>query len=231
MAKVIAICGYGPGISHAVALRFGAAGFAVALVGRRDESVTKGAAALEKAGIRARGFVCDLGQPSAVLQLTAEVRAVLGPIHVLHWNAYAAVARDLTTCSVEELQYALNVGVVGLNTAVRASLDDLRTQPQSAVLVTGGSLSREDPAMVALAVKFGAGGLAVVKAAQHKLVNVLHEQLKSAGIFVGEVMVAGIVKGTLADRDGRATLEPAHIAETFWELYQTRAAITVVVPS
>jgi NAD(P)-dependent dehydrogenase (short-subunit alcohol dehydrogenase family) len=231
MAKVIAICGYGPGISHAVALRFGAAGFSVALVGRRAESVSQGAAALQKADIRAQGFVCDVGRPETVAPLIAAVRAALGPIHVLHWNAYAPVARDLTTCTSDELQYALNVAVVGFDAAVQASLADLRAQPQSAVLLTGGGLALDNPAMHALAVKFGAGGLAVAKAAQHQLIGVLHAQLQSSGVFAGEVMVCGVVKGTHADRDGTATLEPAHVADKFWDLYQTRAPVTVRVPA
>lgn len=223
------MCGYGPGISHAVAQHFGEQGFGVALAARRADNVERAAKRFVDAGIRARGFACDLARPAAVTQLMADVRATLGPIDVVHWNAYSASAGDLTTCDVRELQATLDVGVVGLTAAVQAALPDLRAQPDAAVLVTGGGLARDDAGMNALASQIGAMGLAVAKAAQHKLVSVLHPLLSQTGVFVGEVMVMGAVKGTAADR-GQASLEPAVIAQRFWELYQARDAACVTVP-
>ena len=44
-------------------------------------------------------------------------------------------------------------------------------------------------------------GLALANAAKHKLVGLLAERLKADGVYVGEVMIAGAVKGTpYADR-------------------------------
>lgn len=43
---------------------------------------------------------------------------------------------------------------------------------------------------------------------------------------VGEVVVAGMVKGTAFDH-GNATLEPAAIAAKFWELYTGRSELSV----
>jgi NAD(P)-dependent dehydrogenase (short-subunit alcohol dehydrogenase family) len=45
MNKTVVVCGYGPGISNAVAERFGAEGFAVALAGRNAARVAAGAKA------------------------------------------------------------------------------------------------------------------------------------------------------------------------------------------
>ena len=41
-------------------------------------------------------------------------------------------------------------------------------------------------------------------------------------------MVLGTVKGTAFDQ-GQATLEPAAIAERFWEIYQARSDVSVMV--
>jgi NAD(P)-dependent dehydrogenase (short-subunit alcohol dehydrogenase family) len=46
MSKTIVICGYGPGISAAVARRFGREGFQVALVARYAQRLAAGVAAL-----------------------------------------------------------------------------------------------------------------------------------------------------------------------------------------
>ena len=220
MAKTILVCGYGPGISSAVARRFGREGYAVALVGRTAERLASGALALEKSGAVAKPFPCDLSDPDAVRKLVAGARATLGPIGVVHWNASGHGAGDLTTAKTSELRGVLDVGVHGLVAAVQEALPDLKAQKGS-VLVTGGGFAYYDAAADAAAANYGAMGLAVAKAAQHKLVGVLHQKLRSEGVYVGEVTVVGLVKGTAWDR-GNATVEPDAVAEKFWDIQKRR---------
>jgi hypothetical protein len=92
---------------------------------------------------------------------------------------------------------------------------------QGAVLVTNGGLAVSDPAVDDAAVQWKAMGLAVTNAAKHKLVGLLSRRLNADGVYVGEVMVKGTVKGTAWD-DGSATLEASRIAEEFWSLYTAR---------
>jgi NADP-dependent 3-hydroxy acid dehydrogenase YdfG len=143
----------------------------------------------------------------------------------VHWNAYAGGAGDLTTAKADELRAVLDVTVHGLLAAVQAALPDLKTE-KGAVLVTGGGFAFYDPSIDAAATQWGAMGLAVGKAAQHKAVGLLHQKLKGDGVYVGEVVVLGIVKGTTFD-SGNATLEPGAIAEKFWELHEQRSETTV----
>jgi len=220
MKKTILICGHGPGISDAVARKFGAEGFAVALAARSADKLDAAVKALGAKGITAAAFPTDFGDLQAVKQLVSSVHAKLGPLNVLHWNAYAFGAGDIAA-DPAELQNSLNVSVTGLWTAVQAAHGDLKEQ-KGAVLVTGGALCFYDPQVDAMAVEYGALGLAVSKAAQHKLTSLLSVSLGKEGIYVGEVVVAsGAVKGTVADQ-GNATLEPGAVAEKFWALYQAR---------
>src|SRR5690606_25813453 len=138
MAKTIVVCGYGTGISAAVADRFGAEGFSVALVARNAERLGRAVEALQAKGVKAAAFPTDLGDPAAVRQLAQRVRAELGPITALHWNAYAGGAGDLLSADVAELRRALDVAVVGLVVLVQEALPDLKQQPGSAILVTNG---------------------------------------------------------------------------------------------
>ncbi|HEY4104239.1 MAG TPA: SDR family NAD(P)-dependent oxidoreductase [Polyangiaceae bacterium] len=225
MAETIVVCGHGPGISDAVARRFGKAGHPVAIVARNAERLSKAASALNQDGIKAQAFSCDLGKPEAVKKLIADVRAALGPIGVLHWNAYIRGAGDLTTSSAEELNAVLGVTVHGLIAAVQASLPDLEAK-KGAVLVTGGGICFYEPGVDSAVVQFSAAGLAIGKAAQHKTVGILTQALKPKGVYVGEVVVSGLVKGT-AFGHGNATLEPSAIAEKFWDLSQKRDAATI----
>ena len=47
MQRTIVVCGYGPGISDAVANKFGGEGFQVALVARNAEKLEKACGAFE----------------------------------------------------------------------------------------------------------------------------------------------------------------------------------------
>ncbi|HVH48037.1 MAG TPA: SDR family NAD(P)-dependent oxidoreductase [Labilithrix sp.] len=179
MKRTIIVCGHGPGISDAVARKFGREGHPVAIVARNADRLATAAKALVDAGLEAKAFACDLGDADAVRRLVGDVRESLGPIGVVHWNAY-----------------------------------------------TGGGLAFYDPKVDAQAVDWNAMGLAIGKAAQHKTVGLLHQRLARDGIYVGEVVVLGLVKGTAWD-SGNATLDPADIANKFWALHEGRTETTV----
>jgi hypothetical protein len=63
-------------------------------------------------------------------------------------------------------------------------------------------------------------GIALANAAKHKLAGLLSQRLKGDGIFVGEVMVRGTIKGTPTDSGN--SIDPSRVADKFWELYRTR---------
>lgn len=225
MKKTIVVCGYGVGISRAVARKFSSEGFQLALVARDAKKLTEAAQSFHDAGVVARAFPCDLSDSNAIAPLLASIRAALGPISVLHWNAHSSLGGDLTTTELADLRKNLDLGVVSLVATVQQLLPDLRAAKDSAaVLITGGGFALYEPQIDKLAAKLGSMGLAVTKAAQHKLTGVLHQKLKDEGIYVGEVNVMGLVKGTSHDR-GNATIEASTVADKFWEIYQARSDV------
>lgn len=225
MKKTIVICGYGTGISHAVARKFGAEGFQLALIARDAKKLADAVRSFEAAGVAARGFPCDLSDNSALPKLFASVREAFGPISVLHWNAHSSLGGDLTQADLAELRTNLSLGVLSLVNAMQLVLPDLReAKGTSAILITGGGYALYEPQIDKLAAKFGGMGLAVTKAAQHKLTGVLHQKLKDEGIYVGEVTVLGLVKGTSHDR-GNATIEASSVADRFWEIFNRRTDV------
>ena len=110
MSKTIVIVGFGPGVSTAVADRFGAAGFAVALIARSEKRLAAAVAMLTAKGISAAAFRADAGDPVAVRAAIAQARAALGPVSVLHWNAFGgaevAARRQLGGGNFRELEPA-----------------------------------------------------------------------------------------------------------------------------
>jgi NAD(P)-dependent dehydrogenase (short-subunit alcohol dehydrogenase family) len=221
MSKTLVVAGYGPGISHAVAERFGKAGFSLAIVARNADRLAKGAARLQSQGFVAAPFAADLSELRAVREVIGKARAALGPITALHWNAATPVAGDLLTAPVEELATALTAGAVGLVAAVQEALPDMRKRTEAAVLVTNGGFALFADPVDEAAVQSGSMGLSVANSAKHKVARLLARRLEREGVFLGEVMVLGTVKGTAWD-NGQATLEASAVAGRFWDLYEKR---------
>jgi len=220
MAKTIIVGGFGPGVANAVAEKFGAEGFTVALVGRNAERLAAGVAALEAKGITAAAFTADLGDPAAAKAVVGAVRAKLGAISVLHWNAYSRAAGDLLNADVAAVHSALDVAVTGLLSAVQEALPDLK-QAKGAILVTNGGLLFDEPSIHDVSVKYGLMGLALGNAAKHKLVGMLAAKLKADDVYVGEVIVTGTIKGSAFDT-GHGNLDGAVVAQKFWDLFMAR---------
>jgi NAD(P)-dependent dehydrogenase (short-subunit alcohol dehydrogenase family) len=217
--------GYGSGISKAVAEKFGAQGFAVALVARGADKLAAGVKELEGKGIKAAGFPANLGDPPAAREAVKKVRAALGPITVLQWTAYAGGAGDLTTAEPEAIRGVLDVGITGFLAAVQEALPDLRKEKEAAVLVANGGLGYFDPKADIAGVQWNAMGTSVVNAAKHKLAGLLFQKLAPDNVYVGEVMVLGSVKGTASD-SGQATIEASAVAAKFWDIYKARGELT-----
>ncbi len=223
--KTIVIAGYGPGISNAVAEKFGAEGFSVALVARNADRLASGVKSLESKGIKAAAFPSDLSDLAATRALIGKVRSALGPITVLHWNAYppANLGGDFLTAKETELQSAMNVALTSLIVALQESIGDMRqNKNDAAVLITNGGLGYFDPKTDEIAVQWGAMSLGVVNSAKHKAAGMLSVRLKEDGIYVGEVMVLSVVKGTAFDRGVGAPLEASTVGDKFWEIYKAR---------
>ncbi|KAJ3117709.1 hypothetical protein HDU96_005839 [Phlyctochytrium bullatum] len=218
MSKVIVVAGYGPGISNGVAAKFSKT-HKVALLARTQEKLDKAAKDLSASGATVKGFAVDLSDPTAVKKTISDIRTSFGTIDILFWNPSPAGALLLNS-TPEQLHSSFNLQVVSLVAAVQAALDDLKAN-KGAVLVTGGGLSLENEYVVKTTVEWNFSTTVSGKAAQRKTVNLLNEELKSHGVYAGEVTVLGAVKGTPFD-NGSATITSEAVAEKFNELYTKR---------
>lgn len=228
MSKVIVIVGFGPGTATSVAEKFGAEGFSVALVARNDERLAAGVSALSPRGIAASGFRADASDPASIRAALKSIRLQMGPITILHWNAYGAEAGDLLTADPEALQRDFNVSVFGLLAATDEVRSDLTGTDDGAILVSTGGLAEVSPEADQAAAALHMEGLALASAAKHKLVGLLAQSLKAEGIYVGEVMTFTTIQGTPGEAPGNS-VNPSVIADKFWQLYQSRGEIRATV--
>jgi NAD(P)-dependent dehydrogenase (short-subunit alcohol dehydrogenase family) len=228
MTKSLVVVGYGPGVSTAVAEKFGAEGFQVALVARGAERLAAGVAALAAKGVKAVAIPADAGDVVSIRSAIQAARGALGPITVIHWNAFGGQDMpDLMEVDATDVGAAFDVAVVGLLAAVQEALPDLVVAGDGAVLVTNGALGLDAPMMDQLALALPAMGVALGNAAKRKLVGMLAAKLAPEGVYVGEVTIAGAVKGTPFAAEGG--IEGATIAEAFWKLYRERGEIRAQV--
>jgi NAD(P)-dependent dehydrogenase (short-subunit alcohol dehydrogenase family) len=224
--SLLIVFGYGPGISHATASRFGREGYSLALVGRDAERLAQGVERLTAEGLEAKAFQSDASDADSILRTVTEIRSDLGTVSALLWTAFGSGGvTDVLTTRPEDVARVLDVGVAGLLACTQALLDDLKASPGAAVLVANGAFGESTPQMDAASKLLNRDGMALANAAKSKLVGLLAERLRDFDIYVGEVTIAGSVAGTATARPG--AIEPTTIAETFWSLTQSRDATRV----
>jgi NAD(P)-dependent dehydrogenase (short-subunit alcohol dehydrogenase family) len=222
MSKTILVVGFGPGISSAVAEKFGAEGFSVGLVARNAGRLAAGVQALKAKRITAAAFPADASDPTSIRAAVAKAQGELGSLTVVHWNAYGgAEAGDLLAVDPASVSKVFDVAVVGLLAAVQEAAPHLK-ETKGAVLVTNGAFGDLTPQMDGYAVSMKAMGVALANAAKAKMVGMLAVSLAEQGVYVGEVTVAGMVAGTAWATGGKDDIAASAIAGKFWDLYTGR---------
>ncbi|KAG2449780.1 hypothetical protein HYH02_005304 [Chlamydomonas schloesseri] len=218
--RVIAVCGYGPGISNSVAELWASHGFSVALLSRTQARLDHGAKEIGAKGGHAKGYAVDLAKPEDVKAVLRRVSQELGAVTVLFWNPASHAWGDVLSLDIETIDHNMQHQVTGLLAAVQEVVPDMASRPGSAILVTGGglSLAAENRALAKAAVAMGGVAVAAGKAAQRALVHSLAEGMAPKGIRVAEVVVLGGVKGSASVGD-RGTVLPEDVATDFWKLY------------
>ncbi len=185
-----------------------------------------GVEALRAKGITAVGFPAHASDPVAISSAIAKARAELDQIGVLHWNAHSGQGLgDLLAADPAIVKNVFDVAIVGLLAAVQEALPNLKEAQDGAVLVTNGAFGELNPAVDAFAIALKAEGVALGNSAKAKLVGLLAARLKGEGVFVGEVTIAGVVRGTGPESPDIPTIEGAAIADAFWRLYKARGDV------
>lgn len=215
----IAIVGAGPGLGAAVARRFGAEGFSVALVSRDQAKLDGLAAELQAGGVVARGYAADVLDPVSLEAALGRAAAELGPVTVLQYSplpsrAYLKPVLEMTPDLALE---ALRFSALGLVHAARAVLPAMRAAGEgSIVLVNGGTSvkARSDFA-----------GTSIAFPAESAYGEMLHDALEGEGIHVVQLVIpGGIPKLRLANGID-------DVAERIWELHRSRGAFrTMLIP-
>lgn len=221
---LLLVVGFGPGNSRAIARRFGSEGWTIALVGRTESRLNDGVAQLAADGITAHAFAGDASSPDSIRATVTRVQGQLGPITSVAFAAYQPVqVGDVLTDQPETVGQVFSIGVTGLLTVVQAALEDLQAAENASVLVVNGALGIHDSKIDRYATSFGGDGVALECAAKSKLVGLLAERMRDQGVFVGEVVINGSIKGS--PYASPTAIDPADVAAQLWDMAQERSEV------
>ncbi|RBP12297.1 NADP-dependent 3-hydroxy acid dehydrogenase YdfG [Roseiarcus fermentans] len=203
---VCAIVGIGPGNGEALARRFSADGYAVALMARRPDLTAALAAELPSA----KAYPCDAADAASVSAAFAQARAELGEVDVLVFNAGSGAWGTIEEVSAEDFERSWRVNALGLFLSAREVIPAMRAGGKGAIIVVGATASRRGVA--------GTAAFAPAKMAQKGLAESMARHLGPAGIHVALIVVDGIVRSPAAqaryaDRPADAFIAPAAVAD------------------
>lgn len=158
------ITGAGSGVGRAVALRFAAEGWRVALVGRSATTLAETATrAGPEAADRVVQFPCDVSAPDEVAAMGAAVLARFGAVDVLVNAAGTNVPRrSFATLSLDDWHAVLATNLHGAYYCVRAFLPGMRGRRTGTIININsdvGQVARELAGPAYVSSKFGLRGL------------------------------------------------------------------------
>jgi len=238
--RVIAVVGAGPGIGEAVARRFVAEGFVVALLARTEDKLqTMGQGIDADFGKgSARYYITDLRVEEQVISSFKSIRTELGPVQVLVYNAGArrVNGRSVLDTTTEEFENFTKINLFGAFWSSKCVLPDMLSAEKGTIIFTGatGSL-RGMPGLSSFSPgKFGLRSLA----------QVITREYQSKGIHTAHLIIDGPVDGKLIggvrrrqwQREGAKEkldeidmhlMQPSDLAQIYWYLHtQPRSAWT-----
>ena len=179
--KVAIVAGVGPGTGAALARRFHADGYRIALLAR-DVGFTR---SLTDELHGSRAYACDVGDAASVDAAMAGVRHDLGDADVLLYNAGGGSFGGIEAITPEQFEATWRVCALGSLLLSQAVLPAMRANGSGAIIFTGATASRRGGPRSA--------AFAPAKAAQRALAESMARSLWPEGIHVALMVVDGVI--------------------------------------
>lgn len=215
---ICAVVGVGPGNGAALARRFAAGGYAVALMARGSTLSGTLAAELDDA----RAYECDVADATSVKDTFARVRAELGEVDVLVYNAGSGSWGSIEEITPEAFEAAWRVNALGSLLVARQVIPAMKRAGAGSIIFIGATASLRGMPRTA--------AFAPAKAAQRILAESMARSLWPAGIHVALVVLDGVVdlpktREMMPDKSEDFFIKPKDVAESaFWLTGQARSA-------
>lgn len=204
--KVAIVAGVGEGTGAALARRFHADGYSVALLARDAAYSQKLAAELGDA----KAYACDVGDAASVDAATAGIRRDLGEADVLLYNASGRAFGSIDDITPDDFEATWRASALGSLLLSQAVLPAMKAKGEGAIIFTGATASRRGGPRSA--------AFAPAKAAQRALAESMARSLWPQGIHVAILIVDGVIdlprmRKMMPEKPDDFFLKPAAIAD------------------
>jgi NAD(P)-dependent dehydrogenase (short-subunit alcohol dehydrogenase family) len=208
---VAVVAGAGPGNGAALARRFAAAGYAIALLARNRDNLNSIVGELETA----RGYTCDVGDAASVDAAFTDIRRDLGPVDVLLYNAGSGVFADVESITPEQFEQSWRVNALGALLCSQRVIPAMKEKARGNIVFIGATASRRGNVQTA--------AFAPAKAAQRSLAESMARKLWPSGIHVALIIVDGVVdlprtRQAMPGKPDDAFVDPDGVAEIAFQL-------------
>ena len=232
--QVVVVTGAGSGIGRACALGLLAAGYRVALAGRKAETLAAAASEAGAAAGRVLVVPTDVTDPAAVNALFARVGEAFGRVDVLFNNAGVnAPPVALEDLAVDEWRRVIDTNLTGAFLCAQAAYRMMKfQQPRGGRIINNGSISAHVP-------RPGSAPYTTTKHAITGLTKTLGLDGRAFNIACGQIDIGNALTQMAArfqtgvpQADGQIKIEPVmdvdHVAEAV--LNMARLPLDVNVP-
>jgi len=134
--KAAVVTGAGSGIGMGLAKALAKQGASVAVVDIILDNARKVADEIVAAGGKAVAIHCDVCERDAIRQMKAKANASLGPIKLLFANAGATSFDPLTQMSDDDVDWIIQVNLMGVMNTTRAFLSDMIDAREGHIVAT-----------------------------------------------------------------------------------------------
>jgi NAD(P)-dependent dehydrogenase (short-subunit alcohol dehydrogenase family) len=215
---VCAVVGVGPGNGAALARRFHADGYAVALLARSTELT----AALAKELDGSRAYACDVADAASVAAAFGAIAADLGPVEVLVYNAGSGVWGNIEDVSAKDFEHSWRVNTFGAFLTSKQVVPAMKQAGRGSIVFIGATASRRGNVKTA--------AFAPAKAAQRSLAESMARYLWHAGIHVAVVILDGVVdlprtRKMMPDKPDSFFVSPDELAETVAQVTKQKRSV------
>ncbi len=216
--KTCLITGVGPGTGAALARRFAAGGYRVAMLARNEERLAGLAAEIDGA----EAFACDVSVESEVKSTVQQVVATLGQPRILIHNAVRGTFGSFLDIDPADLSRNFQVNTMSLLYLARELAPAMAAAGDGVILASGNT--------AALRGKPRFAGFAPTKAAQRILAESMARELGPQGVHVAYLVIDAVIdlewtRKQFADKPTEYFIQPAAIADTAWHIaHQDRSA-------
>ena len=209
--KTCLITGVGPGTGSALAKRFAAAGYRVAMLARDEARLRQ----LEASLPGSLGFVCDVGNEGELRQALTKVQDSLGDPHTVIHNAVSANLTDFMSLAANDLRKNFETNTIALLHLAQLTAPSMIKAGEGVIMATGNTAAYRGKANFA--------GFAPTKASQRILLESMARSLGPQGVHVAYVAIDAVIdvpwtREAFSDRPDDFFCQPADIAEECFRL-------------